>query len=78
MCDYCNPKMYDREVYYDTDSDSWFLDVETGEWSDYDDDFVHIVVGVCAVRTRRTKSKLMSMVRILHSFPILQTVVRVI
>ena len=38
MCDYCNPKMYDREVYYDTTSDIWFLDIETGEWSDYNDD----------------------------------------
>lgn len=42
MCDMCNPKMYDREVYYNSTDDAWYLDIETGEWSDYNDDFIHI------------------------------------
>lgn len=59
MCDYCNPKMYDREVYYDATSDTWFLDIETGEWSDYNDDFVHIhrQINYCPYCGRRLRCK---------------------
>ena len=59
MCDYCNPKMYDREVYYDTTSDTWFLDIETGEWSDYNDDFIHIhrQINYCPYCGRRLRCK---------------------
>ena len=31
MCDYCNPKMYDCEVYYNSTDDAWYFDIETGE-----------------------------------------------
>ena len=59
MCDYCNPKMYDREVYYDATSDTWFLDIETREWSDYNDDFVHIKrqINYCPYCGRRLRCK---------------------
>lgn len=42
MCDCCNPKMYDHEVYYNPTDDAWYFDIETGEWSDYNDDFIHV------------------------------------
>lgn len=59
MCDYCNPKMYDREVYYNSTDDTWYLDIETGEWSDYNDDFIHIhrQINYCPYCGRRLRCK---------------------
>lgn len=59
MCDMCNPKMYDREVYYNSEDDSWYFDIETGEWSDYNDDFIHIQrqINYCPYCGRRLRCK---------------------
>ena len=59
MCDYCNPKMYDCEVYYNPTDNAWYFDIETGEWSDYDDDFIHIKrqINYCPYCGRRLRCK---------------------
>lgn len=59
MCDCCNPKMYDHEVYYNPTDDAWYFDIETGEWSDYDDDFIHIQrqINYCPYCGRRLRCK---------------------
>lgn len=41
MCDRCDPHLYDSDILYDYDSKSWYLDIETGEWNTYNDDFIH-------------------------------------
>lgn len=40
MCKYCNEKSTLRCVFQDMVGD-WYLDVETAEWDDYDDEYVH-------------------------------------
>ena len=40
-CDECDPNSYDCEVYYDSTDDKWYFDIETGEWNDYLDCYVH-------------------------------------
>lgn len=42
MCKYCDYESPDNEIFCDPLTNERFLDVETLEWDDYDDDYVHI------------------------------------
>lgn len=39
-CEYCDDNSTQCEYFRDSDG-RWFQDIETGEWSDYDDGYVH-------------------------------------
>lgn len=41
MCKYCDENSYECEIFYDERNDNYYLDIETSEWDEYDDDFVH-------------------------------------
>lgn len=41
MCKYCDPHSNDCCIYLDPLTKEWYEDIETYEWDDYDDGFVH-------------------------------------
>lgn len=41
MCMYCDESSYECEIFHDEENDSYYLDIETGEWSDYYDEYLH-------------------------------------
>lgn len=41
MCKYCDENSYECEIFYDERNDNYYLDIETSEWNEYDDGFVH-------------------------------------
>lgn len=41
MCKYCDQHSNDCCIYSDSLTKEWYEDIETFEWDDYDDGFVH-------------------------------------
>lgn len=41
MCNRCNYDSPDNQIYIDPLTNEYYLDIETFEWDEYDDDFVH-------------------------------------
>lgn len=41
MCKYCDSNSNDCCIYSDPLTKEWYEDIETLEWDDYDDGFVH-------------------------------------
>lgn len=52
MCNRCDYNSPDNQIYVDPLTNEYYLDIETSEWDEYDDDFFirknifHIVLGV--------------------------------
>lgn len=52
MCNRCDYDSPDNRIYVDPLTNEYYLDIETSEWDEYDDGFVHqknilrIVLGV--------------------------------
>lgn len=47
MCKYCNPEESDCCVWIEPLDKTWYLEVQTGEWNTYEDDwFYEIVYGI--------------------------------
>ena len=48
-CKYCDYNSVYNEIYYDPMSDDYYLDIETSEWDNYDDDYIHqkIYINYC-------------------------------
>ena len=42
MCKYCNCDSNECCIFVDPLDNNYYLDIETSEWDDYDDDFVHL------------------------------------
>lgn len=40
-CKYCNPDNATCEYFKDPLDNSWFQDIETSEWDEYDDGYIH-------------------------------------
>lgn len=41
MCNRCDYDSPDNQIYVDTLTNEHYLDIETSEWDEYDDEFVH-------------------------------------
>lgn len=41
MCNYCDTNSNECCIYIDPLSNDYYLDIETSEWDEYDDGFVH-------------------------------------
>lgn len=41
MCKYCDQHSNDCCIYFDPLTKEWYEDIETFEWDDYDDEYVH-------------------------------------
>ena len=41
MCRYCDYESDDNRIFIDPLTNEYYLDIETSEWDDYDDGFVH-------------------------------------
>lgn len=41
MCRYCDYNSEDNRIFIDTLDGEYYLDIETSEWDEYDDDYVH-------------------------------------
>lgn len=41
MCNRCNYNSPDNQIYVDPLTNEYYLDIETSEWDEYDDGFVH-------------------------------------
>ena len=41
MCNRCNYDSPDNQIYVDPLTNEYYLDIETSEWDEYDDGFVH-------------------------------------
>ena len=41
MCNYCEKNSPECCIYIDPLSNDYYLDIETSEWDEYDDEFVH-------------------------------------
>ena len=41
MCNRCDYDSRDNQIYVDLLTNEYYLDIETSEWDEYDDDFVH-------------------------------------
>lgn len=41
MCEYCNPMSAECEYWIDPLDHKWYLEVRTGEWDEYNDDYVY-------------------------------------
>lgn len=41
MCNRCNYDSSDNQIYKDLLTNEYYLDIETSEWDEYDDGFVH-------------------------------------
>lgn len=41
-CEYCNDNSSDCRIFEDPLDGQWYLEIQTSEWNDYDDDFVYI------------------------------------
>lgn len=41
MCKYCDQHSNDCCIYFDPLIKEWYEDIETFEWDDYDDEYVH-------------------------------------
>ncbi len=41
MCRYCNYESDDNRIFIDPLTNEYYLDIETSEWDEYDDGFVH-------------------------------------
>ena len=42
MCNRCNYDSSDNQIYKDILTNEYYLDIQTCEWDDYDDDFIHV------------------------------------
>lgn len=41
MCNRCDYDSFDNQIYVDPLTNEYYLDIETSEWDEYDDGFVH-------------------------------------
>lgn len=41
MCSYCDSNSPNNRIYLDSVMNEYYLDIETYEWDEYDDEFVH-------------------------------------
>ena len=41
MCNRCGYDSPDNRIYLDPLTNEYYLDIETSEWDEYDDEFVH-------------------------------------
>ena len=41
MCSCCDSNSPDNRIYLDSVMNEYYLDIETSEWDEYDDGFVH-------------------------------------
>lgn len=41
MCNRCDYDSPDNKIYINLLTNEYYLDIETSEWDEYDDDFVH-------------------------------------
>lgn len=41
MCNKCNYNSADNRIYIDCLTNEYYLDIETSQWDDYNDDFIH-------------------------------------
>ena len=41
MCNYCEKNSPECCIYFDPFYNEYYLDIETSEWDEYDDGFVH-------------------------------------
>lgn len=41
MCNRCDYDSSDNQIYVDPLTNEYYLDIETSEWDEYDDGFVH-------------------------------------
>lgn len=41
MCRYCDYNSEDNRIFIDTLDGEYYLDIETSEWDEYDDGYVH-------------------------------------
>ena len=41
MCNRCDYNSPDNQIYVDSLTNEYYLDIETSEWDEYDDGFIH-------------------------------------
>ncbi len=41
MCEYCDGNSNDCRIWFDELEKLYYLDIETSEWNDYDDNYFH-------------------------------------
>jgi len=42
MCIYCDCESEDNMIYQDNLTGEWYLELQTGEWDSYDDDWIYL------------------------------------
>lgn len=59
MCRYCNSNSDECEVWIDPLDNTWYLDVITWEWDEYNDGYVHqkIYINYCPYCGRSLKNE---------------------
>lgn len=41
MCEYCGVNSDKQNIFMDPLTNDWYLDIETSQWDNYDDDWFH-------------------------------------
>lgn len=41
MCEHCNGDSSRRNIFINPLTDEWYIDIETSQWDEYDDDWIH-------------------------------------
>lgn len=59
MCEYCDYDSTYNKIHVDPLDNRYYLDVQTYEWDNYDDDFVHmqIYINYCPYCGRKLKEE---------------------
>lgn len=59
MCKYCDYDYADNCIYIDPLDKQYYIDVQTNEWDEYDDDFVHqrVYIDYCPWCGKKLKDK---------------------
>lgn len=57
MCDYCNYELSSCEIFIDPLDNSWYINHQTSQWDDYDDDWIYdrIYINYCPWCGRKLK-----------------------
>lgn len=59
MCKYCDYDSGDNCIYIDPLDRQWYMEIQTSEWSYYDDNFVHqrVYIDYCPWCGRKLKEE---------------------
>ena len=59
MCEFCDYDSVCNEIYQDGLTGDYYLDIETFEWDEYDDDYIHqrLYINYCPYCGRRLDTK---------------------